>query len=473
MEQPAGVKPIPVKWVFKIKRDSKGNIERYKARLVAKGFMQQPGVDFTEVFAPVSRHSTLRMLLSLVAEESMHLHQLDVKTAFLNGKLEESIYMVQPPGYEEGGSHMVCHLRKALYGLKQAPRAWYNTLRLKLEELVFVASDADASLFVLQWGEHRVWLLVYVDDMLVASRSLSAVQHVKQLVGSSFGVRDLGESRVFIGMEVIRERGSLKLCQSKAVSDVVARFGMSNAKMSSTPLSMGTRLSKEGSRPLEKSVPYMELVGCLMYLATCTRPDIAQPVAALARYMSCPTQQHWIAAKGIVRYLAATVNYGITFTKGTGVLVGYCDADFAGDVDTRRSTTGYVFVMNGGAVSWSSKLQPTVAVSTAEAEYMAAGSAVKEALWLRKLLCDFEKDISRPVVIHTDNQAALKLLTNPVVSARSKHIDVQHHFVRERIVRNEVVFTYCPTGEMVADCLTKLVPKQKLRKCCEGMGCHA
>jgi len=475
VELPAGVKPIPVKWVFKIKRDAKGNIERYKARLVAKGFMQREGVDFTNVFAPVSKHSTLRALLALVAEEGMHLHQLDVKTAFLNGKLEEDLYMVQPPGYRRGGPSMVCHLRKALYGLRQAPRAWYTTLRGKLEALGFKASDADASLFVLDKGEHKVFMLVYVDDILVACKCGQAVRDVKQLVGSLFDVRDLGEARFFLGMEITRdwEKGSIKLSQHKAVADIIMRFGMGEAKLSSTPMSTATRLSKGGSKPLDETTAFMEMVGCLLYLASCTRPDIAQSVGALSRYMSCPTQQHWSTAKGVVRYLAGTIDYGIHFTKGAGALSGYCDADYAGDVDTRRSTTGYVFVLNGGAVSWSSKLQPTVAVSTAEAEYMAAASAVKEALWLRKLVCDFGISIEEPVVIHSDNQAALKLLTNPIVSARSKHIDVLHHFARDRVARQEVVFAYSHTSEMVADCFTKAVPKPKLLKCCEGMGCHA
>eukprot|EP00879_Flechtneria_rotunda_P000030 GHRR01000048.1.p1 GENE.GHRR01000048.1~~GHRR01000048.1.p1 ORF type:complete len:438 (+),score=38.22 GHRR01000048.1:151-1464(+) len=437
--------------------------------------MQREGVDFTDVFAPVSKHSTLRMLLAYVVEEDMHLHQLDVKTAFLNGKLEEDIYMVQPPGYEEGGSHIVCHLRKALYGLRQAPRAWYTTLRHKLEAIGFKASDADASLFVLDKDKHMVYLLVYVDDILVASRSEQAVQHVKQLVGSLFDVRDLGEACFFLGMEITRDwkNGCIKLSQRKAVSNIITRFGMSKAKLNSTPMSTATRLSKSGSKPLENGVPFMELVGCLLYLASCTRPDIAQSVGALSRYMSCPTQQHWCAAKGVVRYLAGTIDYGINFTKGAGAMIGYCDADFAGDVDTRRSTTGYVFMRNGGAISWSSKLQPTVAVSTAEAEYMAAASAAKEALWLRKLVFDFGKEVSQPVVIHSDNQAALKLLTNAVISARSKHIDVLHHFARERVVRKEVAFTYSHTSEMIADCFTKAVSKQKLHKCCESMGCHA
>jgi hypothetical protein len=220
---------------------------------------------------------------------------------------------------------------------------------------------------------------------------------------------------------------------------------------------------------LDQSVyPYREVVGSLMYLAVCTRPDISQAVGALARYMSCPLKQHWDAAKGVLRYVKGTTDVGIWFGKRGG-FQGYCDADYAGDLDTRRSTTGYVFTLHGGAVSWSSRLQPTVAVSTAEAEYMSAASAVKEALWLTKLLRVFGLKV-QPVELLSDNQAAIKLIKHPIASMRSKHIDVQHHFVRERAARGEVVFDYCPTSEMVADILTKPLPAMKFKKCMAGMG---
>jgi hypothetical protein len=461
--------------VFKIKRDAQGNIERYKARLVAKGFMQREGVDFTEVFAPVSKHTTLRVLLSQVAKEAMHLHQLDVKTAFLNGELEEDIYMKQPPGYEQGGPHMVCHLHKALYGLRQAPRMWYAKLKSELEKIGFKASEADAGLFILEHCSNKVYLLVYVDDMLIASKDLTGVEHVKTTIGSIFKVRDLGEAKFFLGMEVSRDHklSTIKLSQSKLTSEIVSRYGMTESKSRSTPISTGICLSKKGTELDKTRFPFTELVGSLLYLAACTRPDISQAVGVLSRYMAHPTEQHWNIAKDVLRYLLNTQNVGIVFQQSGCYLHGYCDADFAGDVDTRRSTTAYVFVLNGGAISWSSKLQATVAVSTAEAEYMSAASAVKEALWLRKLMVDFGFDYTAPVLISCDNQAALKLLVNPVVSARSKHIDVLHHFARERVARKEVSFVYCKTGDMIADCLTKPLPRDKLLKCCEGMGLFA
>ena len=216
---------------------------------------------------------------------------------------------------------------------------------------------------------------------------------------------------------------------------------------------------------------YTSLVGALIYLSICTRPDISQAVGALARFMAAPTTVHWLSAKGVLRYLAGTASYGIHYGEGTSGLIGYCDADHASDCDTRRSTTGYVFIMNGGAICWSSRRQPTVAASTTEAEYMAAAHAVKEALWLRKLMRDLDLGTDS-IIIRADNQSAIKLLKNPVSSQRSKHIDTIYHFARERVARKEVTFLYISTNEMIADILTKAVPKSKVEFCSTGMGLH-
>jgi hypothetical protein len=340
-----------------------------------------------------------------------------------------------------------------------------------LESLGFVASDADPSLWVLHLEDGPVYVLVYVDDMLIAGKPLSAVQGVKESLMSAFDARDLGDAGYFIGMEIHRDRAanSLKLVQQKYAAEVVARFGLSDARPAAVPLNASVKLSREGDQPLDVSVyPYRELVGSLMYLAVCTRPDISQAVGALARYMSAPQKQHWDAARALLRYVRGTVEFGIRFAGSEG-LQGYCDADYAGDLDTRRSTTGFVFTLGGGAISWSSRLQPTVAVSTAEAEYMAAASAVKEALWLKKLFGTFGTDVA-PVHMFSDNQAAIKLIKHPIASMRSKHIDVQHHFVRERAARGEVAFEYCCSADMVADCMTKALSVSKFNNCLAGMG---
>ena len=214
---------------------------------------------------------------------------------------------------------------------------------------------------------------------------------------------------------------------------------------------------------------YTNLIGSLLYLSVCTRPDIAQAVGVLSKYMKEPTTVHWQVAKGVLRYVAATREQSIVYGTEPNTVVGYCDADYAGDLDTRRSTTGFVFILNGGAITWLSKRQPTVAVSTTEAEYIAAAQATKEALWLRILLTDLGVSITT-FQIMADNQSALKLLKNPVFSMRSKHIDVVYHFARERVARWEVEFSYIRTEDMLADMFTKAVPSNKFQICCDGIG---
>lgn len=471
-EVPAGVKPIPVKWVLKVKKDAKGNVERYKARLVAKGFKQREGIDFEEVFAPVSKYATLRALLATTAALDLELHQLDIKTAFLNGYLQEDVYIQQPPGYETGGDNTACHLHRALYGLRQAPRAWHLRLKEELERHGFRPSDADPGLYIRAEATDNVYILVYVDDILMTANTVAEVTSVKAQLMSSFDARDMGEAHFFLGMTIERDRSNrtIKLSQANMVSDIVDKYGLADGKTRNIPLSSSVRLSQEEGEPLDTATyNYGSLIGSLLYVSVCTRPDIAQAVGALSKFMRSPTSVHWQAAKGVVRYLAGTKDYGVVFSGSGTTTIGYTDADYAGDIDTRRSTTGYAFIMNGGAISWQSKRQPTVAVSTTEAEYMAAAHAIKEALWLRQLLSDLNLDAST-IVIKADNQSAIKIIKNPVTSARSKHIDVIYHFARERVARKEVKIEYVRTDEMIADALTKPVPQQKFVFCRNGMG---
>jgi len=470
---PEGVQPIPVKWVFKVKRNADGSVERFKARLVAKGFMQVEGVDFDEVFAPVSKYSTVRALLAAVAAENLEMHQVDIKTAFLNGEIEEEVYVKQPPGYEEGGPGMVCHLKRALYGLRQAPRTWNIRLAKELETLGFRKSEADPSLFIYNGKDGPVFVLVYVDDLIIAARDLEAVKRVKEQLMSVFEARDMGEATYFLGMTITRDRSArtIKLAQGRMTAELVAKYESGEVRTKEVPISPSARLTKEGGKSLDTDrYGYSQLVGSLMYIAVCTRPDIAQSVGALARYMAAPTTVHWTAAKGVLRYLAGSKDFGICFGGvNTPALQVFCDADYAGDVDTRRSTTGYVYILNGGAISWSSRRQQTVAASTTEAEYMAAADTVKEALWLRKLMTDLGYQMET-ITIQADNQSAMKLLKNPVNSMRSKHIDVLYHFARERVMRRDVEFKYVSTQENVADVLTKALPEAKHKFCRVNMG---
>ena len=305
--------------------------------------------------------------------------------------------------------------------------------------------------------------------MLVITGSQQALEDTKAKLLIPFEGRDLAPATFFLGMDIHRDRQArtISLGQSRLTKDLLEQYGMTECKPLSIPLSPSIKLTKEGE-PLDTAVcGYPQLIGSLMYLSVCTRPDISQAVGALARYMACPTVTHWQAAKGVLRYISGTAHYGITF-NGLD-LEAYCDADYAGDLDTRRSTTGYVFILGGGAISWSSRLQPTVAASTTEAEYMAAAYAIKEGLWLRTLLSELGLD-SGIITLCADNQGAIKLLKNPVFSMRSKHIDIIYHFARERVMRKDITIKYIPTSKMVADALTKALPTAKLDYCRTHMG---
>jgi hypothetical protein len=469
---PPGKKVIPVKWVLKVKPNKDGSIERFKARLVAKGFRQQEYIDYNEVFAPVGKYSTFRTLMALAAREDLDLQQLDIKTAFLQGYLEEDIYVEQPPGFEQGEPGTACHLIKALYGLKQAPRAWHSRLHEELLVCGFEASTADPGLYIHTGKTSNIYLLVYVDDILIAAKDKATTNAIKNRLKASFDARDLGDAEMYLGINISRDRENktLKIDQERMIKEIVAKYGQEGAKNKATPLNGSIKLAKDEGEPLDtERYPYAALVGSLLYVSVCTRPDISYAVGALARYMAKPTMVHWKEAIGVVRYLAGTPKMGIIYGKRKDPLIGYCDADYATDIDTRRSTTGYVFNLYGGAIAWQSKRQPTVAASTTEAEYMAAASAVKEALWLRQLLNDFGYSTGT-MRIMADNQSAIKILKNPISSMRSKHIDVVHHFARERVMRKEIEFKYIPTTEQVADTLTKALPEAKHTKCLEGMG---
>lgn len=468
VDLPSDQKPIPVKWVYKKKLKSDGSLERYKARLVVKGFRQKEGIDYKEVYAPVSKHATLRTLLSVVAAEDLELHQLDVKTAFLNGELEEMIFINQPEGFIQDNSK-VYRLKKALYGLKQAPRAWNARLKIELDKLGFTQSLADPGLFILRKNEDPVYLLVYVDDLLLASASLALINSVKSNLSRAFEIHDLCDAQFFLGMQILRNRSekTLKLFQSKYALEVVTRFGLADSNPRSLPISPSNPLSSSTDSSAVNGTLFMEIIGSLMYLAVCTRPDLSYVVGLLSRFASKPSLEHINIAKGVLRYVLGTFELGLVFTSAKPGLQCFCDANYAADVDCRRSTSGLILLLNGGPVSWASKLQPTVAASTTEAEYISAAFATKEILWLKSLLFDFDMPLSS-IPVYCDNQAAIKIIRNPISSNRSKHIDVAFHFIRHHVAQGELTFEFCPTARMLADFLTKPLSKERLHACLAG-----
>jgi len=472
---PPGARPLQLRWVLSVKEGEHGQ-PRHKARLVAKGCAQRPW-EHGELYAPVAMAPTLRCLLAKVAAEDLELHQLDICTAFLNGELGEEVWVQQPEGYQQGSSNMALRLRRALYGLKQAPRAWHEKLAAVLSDLGFAAAGGDPSMYVRHGMDGSTWLLVYVDDMLVAAKQLSEVQRAKQEVMGRFKARDLGEASCYLGLEIKRDRAArtLTVHQSRYAQGVLRKFGM-EAGSQATPLKPGVQLSREQGVQLSHS-RYAELVGCLQYAAQHTRPDLAHATGVLARFMAAPTDQHWAAALGVLRYLLATRTLGIVYggeSSSPSKPEGFADADYAGCPDTRRSTSGYVFMLHGGAVSWKSKRQACVTTSTAEAEYVAAVPMVQEGLWLKQLQSDLQLGSRNECMqLYTDNAATLRILHNPVQTRQAKHIDIQLHFARERALRGDVRFSYCPTERNLADCMTKALQPVRFEHLRAGMGMHS
>jgi histone deacetylase 1/2 len=382
---------IDCKWVYRIKKKVDGSIDRYKARLVAKGFEQRYGIDYEDTFSPIVKIATIRIVLSLSVSRGWSLQQLDVKNAFLHGVLEEEVYMKQPPGFENPHApHYICKLDKALYGLKQAPRAWYSRLSSKLCELGFIPSKADTSLFLFKNSGITMFLLIYVDDIIVTGSSDRAITTLLQELNKYFSIKDLGDLHYFLGIEVKKIKNGLLLTQEKYATDILGRVGMHNCKSAPTTLYSSEQLSLTDGTPLgsEDSTQFMSIVGALQYL-TLTRPDLAFSVNKVCQYLHAPTTEHWIVAKRILRYVKDTLKLGITFRKSSSTFLSvFSDADWAGCLDDRCSTGGFAIFVGPNLVSWSARKQATVSRSSTEAEYKALANATAELIWVEALLLE-------------------------------------------------------------------------------------
>jgi hypothetical protein len=378
---PKEKKPIRCKWIFKRKEGMSPSDEaRYKARLVAKGYSQIPGIDFNDVFSPVVKYSSIRTLLSIVAMHDYELEQIDVKTAFLHGELEEDIYMEQPEGFVvPGKENLVCRLKKSLYGLKQSPRQWYKRFDSFMLSQKFRRSNYDSCVYLKVVYGSAIYLLLYVDDMLIAAKDKSEIAKLKAQLSSEFEMKDLGAVKKILGMEITRERHSdkLYLSQKGYIEKVLRRFNMHDAKPMSTPLAANFRLSSNlcprSDYDIEymSRIPYSSAFGSLMYAMVCSRPDLSHALSVVSRYIANPGKEHWKVVQWIFRYLHGTSSACLQFGRSRDGLVGYVDSNFAGYLDRRRSLTGYVFTIRGCAVSWKASLQATIALSTTEVEYMA------------------------------------------------------------------------------------------------------
>uniref|UniRef100_A0A2N9EKF8 Reverse transcriptase Ty1/copia-type domain-containing protein n=1 Tax=Fagus sylvatica TaxID=28930 RepID=A0A2N9EKF8_FAGSY len=460
---------IGCRWVYKIKHNTDGSVSRYKARLVAKGFHQQAGVDFDETFSPVVKPPTVRIILSLAAQNQWSLRQLDVSNAFLHGLLKENVYMTQPIGFIDSAkpSH-VCQLQKSLYGLKQAPRAWFERFTSHLLTLGFSASVADASLFILHHGSTTVYLLLYVDDIIITGNNPTAISDIITQLSNAFELKDLGPLRYFLGLQIDYKKVGLFVHQHKYITDLLTKFHMTECKAASTPIATTSSLSTTTTDLLSDPTPYRSLVGALQY-ATFTRPDIAFAVNRVCQFMHQPSTIHFAAAKRILRFLKGTLDKGILFQPGPLALTAFTDADWAGDTSDRRSTSGVVVFLGNNPITWLSKKQHTVSRSSTEAEYRSLATGAAELAWLRQVLCDLKLYLPSAPLIWCDNTSALALASNPVFHGRTKHIEVDYHFVRERVVRGDLSLQFISTHDQLADIFTKALPSTRFLLLCSKL----
>ena len=485
-------RPIGSRWVFLVKRKADGSIERYKGRVVAQGFSQRPGFDFTDTWAPTAKMASIRAILATAGFEDWDIEQVDISSAFLNGKLTENITMnvfaglrqIRPDLFPEDGSKddrdWVLALERALYGLKQSPREWHKDLCKTMGEMGFKKIESDSSIFVFldEASNTRVIAPVYVDDITITGKNSAKIAWVKAELRKRYKLRDLGPVEFLLGIHIIRDRPNrtIKLSQRQAIIDILHKFDMQNCSPVGSPLDPSVPLTSAQCPTSEKDalamkqVPYREAVGSVMYLAIGTRPDIAHAVGVLSRFSNNPGMAHWTAVKHLLRYLKGTMDLKLTYapTDSKDRFTTYSDADYGGE-ELRRSTSAYVIKMGTGAVSWASRLQTIQTLSTTEAEYVSAVSAAQEALWMRNLFMEFGYPI-KTIPLHMDSQSGIAVAKNPEHHGRMKHLDLRFYWLRHIVAEGTISLHYIPTADMPADCLTKAFPKAKMDEARRQLG---
>ncbi|KAK2382392.1 hypothetical protein QL285_069931 [Trifolium repens] len=464
VELPPGCKPIGCKWILKKKLKSDGTIDKYKARLVAKGFRQRENIDFFDTFSPVTRITSIRVLISVAAVYNLFIHQMDVKTAFLNGDLEEEIYMEQPEGFViPRQEQKVCKLDKSLYGLKQAPKQWHIKFDSLMTSNEFKVNESDKCIYYKYENGICTIVCLYVDDLLIFGSNISAINAVKSLLSNNFDMKDLGEASVILGIKITRSKDGITLDQSHYVEKILKKYNYFDCKPACTPYDSSVKLFKNTGESVRQT-EYASIIGSLRYATDCTRPDIAYVVGLLCRFTSGPNNEHWEAIERVMRYLKRTMNLRLHYKRFPAVLEGYSDADWNTLSDDSKATSGYIFNIAGGAVSWKSKKQTILAQSTMESEMIALATASEEASWLRCLLSEiplWEKPMPA-VLIHCDSTAAIDKIENRFYNGKKRQIRRKHNTVREMITKGALRVDHVRTDENLADPLTKGLAREKV-----------
>ncbi|KAJ0587122.1 putative RNA-directed DNA polymerase [Helianthus annuus] len=470
---PQGRKPIGCKWVYRVKYRSNGEIERFKARLVAKGFNQREGLDFGETFSPVVKMVTVRTVITLAVFYGWSLYQLDVDNAFLHGTISEDVYMKLPQGYYSKSETKVCKLVKSLYGLKQAPRKWNERLTSVLIKNGYVQSKCDHSLFMMSKSEITVFLLVYVDDIVITGNSEVEIKRIKHILHETFRIKDLGILKYFLGIEVLYENKTVCLSQRKYCLELLSEFGYLGCKPVSVPIEQSSLITsklEKNQQDLKNITGFQKLIGKLIYLSL-TRPDISYTVQFLSQFMHKPKEVHLNLALRLLRYLKRNPGKGLTFKKSNKLnLYGFADSDWAKCLSTRKSVTGFCIFLGECLVSWKSKKQSTVSRSTAEAEYRAMCSATCELMWLKNLLFELNVDCQLPMLLNCDSQAALSIAANPVFHERTKHFELDLHFLREKVAYGIINPVKVDSENQLADIFTKGLSVDQHEVFCEKLG---
>jgi hypothetical protein len=467
VDRQPSMRVIGAKWVYTRKIDGEtGKPKGYKARWVAKGYTQIEGVDFNELYASVAHKDSIRVFLSLVNYLDLECDQVDIKAAFLNGDLKETLFLSPPEG-SDIPANKVLLLRKSLYGLKQSPRCFNDALDEWLRSQGLNPTNADPCVYTRRRGGEFLLLSVHVDDQLIACNTRTSLDEFKRQLNAKFECSDSGAVGYFLGFNVHRDRPNRKLyiSQEHYLQALLERFGMETSNPARNPLPSGFKALPATDEEAEaaRHHAYPQLVGSILYASTVSRPDLSHAAGVLSRFVSKWNETHWAAAKHLLRYIRGTTELCLTFDGEAGkrIVLGYADADWGGDLDTRRSTTGYLFKTFGGVVAWKSRRQATVALSTTEAEYMASADATRQAIWLRQLLDDLQMGLKdgEAVSILNDNAGAIALSKNPVHHNRSKHIALRHHFLREQVTEGMVDLAHIPSVDNLADLLTKPLPR--------------
>ncbi|GJV29862.1 putative ribonuclease H-like domain-containing protein [Tanacetum coccineum] len=455
VDLPKGHRAIGTKWVYRNKKDERGIVIRNKARLVAQGHTQEEGIDYDEVFAPVARIEAIRIFLAYASYMGFTVYQMDVKSAFLYGQIEEEVYVCQPPGFEDPDHpDKVYKVVKALYGLHQAPRAWYDTLATYLLSNGFQRGQIDQTLFIKSQKGHILLVQIYVDDIIFGSTKKELCDEFEKLMKDKFQMSSMGELTFFLGLQVQQRKKGIFISQDKYVHEILRKFNYTDVKSASTPTDLEKPLVKDADADDVDEHLYRSMIGSLMYL-TASRPDIMFAVCACARFQVSPKTSHLLAVKRIFRYLKGKPSLGLWYSKDSPLeLVAYTDSDYAGATLDRKSTTGGCQFLGNRLISWQCKKQTVVATSTTEAEYVAAASCCGQVLWIQNQLLDYGYNFMS-TIIYIDNTSTICIIENPVQHSKTKHIEIRHHFIRDCNTKKLIQMAKIDTQLNVADLLTK------------------